>query len=133
LKPGGVACVTAWSFEQTSPDGQTESIYAAKMRSNKSSASVTSLDDNDDEKVLTDITRAGKLRVHDGRHFTQQDMLVPWASASREQTVVEDFRYYHLFMRGELAQLVMENVNQAELINEHYDEGNWVVVFRRRE
>ena len=71
-----------------------------------------------------------KLRIHEGRHFAQQDLLVPWAST--DAVAAKDFRYYHLFARGELAQLVKEFGDEAELLEEQYDEGNWLVIFRRK-
>ncbi|KAI1717263.1 2OG-Fe(II) oxygenase superfamily domain-containing protein [Ditylenchus destructor] len=86
LRAGGKACVTVWSMEQ-SLDEQ-ESAYA-KMRSRKTDSG----EENEDSSINVDV---GRLKVHDGRNFKQQDMLVPWNNVNSGE---QFFRYYHLFRK----------------------------------
>lgn len=90
-------------------------------------------------KEVDDITTLIKnttkrLFVHDGtNNFVQQDMLVPWNS----KRSTEDFlsarqflRYYHLFVKGELAELV-EDLSGCQLKHVEFEEGNWAVIFEK--
>ena len=40
-------------------------------------------------------------------------------------------RYYHVFQKGELTRLVKENVPTLEVIEECFEQGNWVVVAQK--
>uniref|UniRef100_A0A915CZR0 tRNA (carboxymethyluridine(34)-5-O)-methyltransferase n=1 Tax=Ditylenchus dipsaci TaxID=166011 RepID=A0A915CZR0_9BILA len=115
LRVGGQAIVTVWSMEQQGADDHQESAYA-KMRKSKLDSEESAL-----EKGVS------KLEVHDGRNFKQQDMLVPWNDVNSSRQFL---RYYHLFVAGELAELVAE-LSSCRLISNEYEEGNWAVVFEK--
>lgn len=134
LKPGGLGCITVWAFEQTAPDGRTKSIYATKMRANKFDSPNVEEDFDDHIESGIPLGAMEKLRIHDGKEFTQQDMLVPWSCTPASSKLAQDFRYYHLFTEGELGKLVESsfcNGVKPKLLSQHYDEGNWVVVFQK--
>lgn len=95
-----------------------ESAYA-KMRSHK-------IDTVEDE--ITKKKTPTRLKVHDGKTFKQQDMLVPWNDVNSGK---QFFRYYHLFAEDELPQLLAELPN-CKLISSEYEEGNWAVIFERK-
>ena len=40
-------------------------------------------------------------------------------------------RYYHVFQKGELSQLVVNNVPLLEILDESFTQGNWVVTARK--
>lgn len=60
------ACITVWSMEQKMNDTISEYL---KMRAKKKNVQMNRREGN------------GRLRVHEGSDFTQQDMLVPWQDA----------------------------------------------------
>ncbi|VDM44163.1 unnamed protein product [Toxocara canis] len=70
LRIGGCACVTVWAMEQTHDNVVSEYL---KMRGNKCHVQMNRRDSR------------GRLRVHEGQDFTQQDMLVPWQNANGER------------------------------------------------
>ncbi|KAL3075481.1 hypothetical protein niasHS_011988 [Heterodera schachtii] len=137
VRSGGRVLVTAWAMEQFSPN-EVPSIYTSKMRANKA----TDVEDGDDGQLQIAEDAVGKmLRIHDGKQFKQQDMLVPWSSSNnsgdqKKQTEEEDgqkqygqkdyFRYYHLFTKSEFSDLIdSEFPNCCDIESESYDEGNW--------
>lgn len=76
-----------------------------------------------------------RLFVHDGRsNFAQQDMLVPWNSKSNSDNSLASthqfLRYYHLFVEGELSELVQE-LPECRIRNVEFEEGNWAIIFEK--
>lgn len=116
LRPGGTALVTVWAMDQA-VDGESEYM---KMRANKENAT------NAEDKTATN----DKLRVHDGKHFAQQDMFVPWQRQQDDGTIEQFLRYYHVFVNGELRSLV-ESISRARLISASYEQGNWIATFQK--
>uniref|UniRef100_A0A914RJ92 Uncharacterized protein n=1 Tax=Parascaris equorum TaxID=6256 RepID=A0A914RJ92_PAREQ len=55
LSVGGRACITVWAMEQTH------------------------------NNIMNRRDSNGRLRVHEGQDFTQQDMLVPWQNADGQR------------------------------------------------
>lgn len=113
LRPRGRACITVWAFNQKE-DGE-ESIYA-KMRAARIS------DEGSNQLVMPE-----QLPIHDGTIFTQKDMLVPWQKANEAPS----FRYYHLFDRFELDELV-NSVIGLRVVESLYEQGNYVVIFEKQ-
>ncbi|KHN73841.1 Alkylated DNA repair protein alkB -like protein 8 [Toxocara canis] len=111
LRIGGCACVTVWAMEQTHDNVVSEYL---KMRGNKCHVQMNRRDSR------------GRLRVHEGQDFTQQDMLVPWQNANGERFL----RYYHLFVAGELEELC-SGVPNCEVMKSLYEEGNWIVILKK--
>ncbi|KAI6212197.1 Alkylated DNA repair protein alkB-like protein 8 [Aphelenchoides besseyi] len=110
LKPGGRALVSGWSMDQ-------KGSFYDKMRSNRT----------DDIETLAQPSTPGKLVVHDGTQFIQQDMLVPWDSSLKNH---QQLRYYHLFNDGEMDEIV-QRLNECTLLNSVYEQGNWIVEFQK--
>lgn len=107
VKKGSKICVTVWSMDQS------HSEYA-KMRGNK------------DEVVGTNA-ETNRLKVHDGKDFEQQDVLVPWTIDQKGETFL---RYYHVFKEGEAEHLI-ENVKGCELVRVEKEQGNYIIVVRK--
>ncbi|GMS90723.1 hypothetical protein PENTCL1PPCAC_12898, partial [Pristionchus entomophagus] len=130
LRVGGRACVTVWSLEQ----GQSE---YSKMRENR-----TENGEKKNEEERKEEKENGRLLVHDGREFVQQDLLVPWTISGKEarkkreeegkkEEEEETFlRFYHVFAEGELAELV-QSVDGLRLESIELEQGNYVAVFER--
>ncbi|CAD5221705.1 unnamed protein product [Bursaphelenchus okinawaensis] len=115
LRIGGRALVSGWAMDQ----GQS---HYEKMRKNKK------LEENEDVDPAENPTN--RLVVHDGTIFTQQDMLVPWESNKKSQEEAQFLRYYHLFVEGEMDELV-KKVDGTRLVTSFYEQGNWFVEFER--
>ncbi|VDK53768.1 unnamed protein product [Anisakis simplex] len=111
LRVEGRACVSVWAMEQTHNDVVSEYL---KMRGNKSHVQMNRRDSH------------GRLRVHEGQDFTQQDMLVPWQNADGERFL----RYYHLFVAGELEELCAK-VKNCDVERSLYEQGNWFVFLKK--
>lgn len=110
VKLGSKICVTVWSMDQS------QSEYA-KMRGNK---------DEVVEKATRESEKA-RLKVHDGKDFEQQDVLVPWTIDQKGETFL---RYYHVFREGEAEQLI-GSVDRCELISVQKEQGNYVIIARK--
>jgi len=83
----------------------------------------------EEDNVAPITVGVNKLQVHDGKFFTQQDMLVPWDS--EEKTAEKQvLRYYHLFVEGEMERLVAQ-VENCRVIRSFYEQGNWFVEIER--
>ncbi|EFP09543.1 hypothetical protein CRE_25438 [Caenorhabditis remanei] len=110
VKPGSKICVTVWSMDQS------KSEYA-KMRGNK------------DEQLTENETggKSDRLKVHDGKDFQQQDVLVPWTIDQQGETYL---RYYHVFRDGEAEHLI-GNVDDCELVSVEKEQGNYIIVIRK--
>lgn len=66
------------------------------------------------------------------RRFEQGDNLVSWQL--RDQKEVVD-RYCHVFQKGELDQLIREQISQKERViirESYYSKGNWVLVLEKK-
>lgn len=70
-----------------------------------------------------------KLIVHDGTIFQQQDLLVPWDSNKKEEGK-QFLRYYHLFVEGEMDQIVGQ-LGDCKLIQSFHEQGNYFVEFEK--
>ncbi|KJH49056.1 methyltransferase domain protein [Dictyocaulus viviparus] len=106
LKPGGRACISVWAMDQTNSE-------YAKMRKNK--------------EPSLDKSQSNRLKVHDGKEFVQQDMLVPWQIPDKGDTYL---RYYHLFMEGELEKL-LRLVGCCQINSIEKEQGNYIAVITK--
>ncbi|KAM3724300.1 Alkylated DNA repair protein alkB [Dirofilaria immitis] len=111
LKPDGQACITAWAYEQKLCDEPSEYL---KMRRKKRDVQMNRRDSH------------GRLRVHEGREFTQPDMLVPFQNADGSRFL----RYYHLFRDFELEDLIID-VGGCVIEKYFYEQGNWIAYVRK--
>ncbi|EPB73320.1 hypothetical protein ANCCEY_07566 [Ancylostoma ceylanicum] len=108
LKPGGKACITVWSMDQSNSE-------YAKMRDNKDS-------------VIEEAKKLDRLRVHDGKEFVQQDLLVPWRIDGTGETFM---RYYHVFAEGEMEDL-LRSVGGCSIDSIEKEQGNYIAVITKQ-
>lgn len=93
-------------------------------------------------KALSEILRVlavgGKALIYvwakeqDEKHFDQQDVFVPWKSNTQSGNTFQ--RYYHVFVKDELEQLVHQTSIQGytfEIIESYYDKSNWCVILQK--
>ncbi|CAJ0580529.1 unnamed protein product, partial [Mesorhabditis spiculigera] len=121
LRIRGRACITVWSMDQS------DSEYA-KMRENKTEEVAPEVADAAKEKE-----DASRLKVHDGKVFTQQDLLVPWQieGGVKENRGKTYLRFYHVFDEGELEALCLAAGNcQIESLTR--EQGNLIVVVKKQ-
>ncbi|KAL5258100.1 hypothetical protein ACHWQZ_G012901 [Mnemiopsis leidyi] len=109
LTPGGLGLVTVWAQEQHLDLETTESCRPCP----------------------TDGTEEGVGR----RHFDSQDVFVDWqlkkpGSVPDKSGSKLYYRYYHVFVEGELAGLISQ-VPGVELVEVTYEKANWCAVFRK--
>ena len=74
-----------------------------------------------------------RLPVHENRtNFKHNDLLVPWKNKSDEETF---HRFYHVFEEGELESLMYEALgkDKMEIESLFYDQGNWCVIFVKKQ
>ncbi|KAI1729842.1 2OG-Fe(II) oxygenase superfamily domain-containing protein [Ditylenchus destructor] len=116
LRAGGKACVTVWSMEQ-SLDEQ-ESAYA-KMRSRKTDSG----EENEDSGINMAL---GRLKVHDGRNFKQQDMLVPWNN-EMDAEIEANERHTNVQQNECCVQLAVENRRLAKALEKERQRKLYVV------
>ena len=78
---------------------------------------------------LTSVQREENLNTSYGGHNERSGL----ESAVMENPASEGIhRYYHVFQKGELSRLVKENVPDLELSDEWFEQGNWVIVARKK-
>lgn len=125
LRAGGQALIYVWALEQ-----ERDKVRSKYLKSSK-------------DKCCGKVSAKTSLPVHVNRTaFEAQDIFVPWhlkkpkdsnkLECSSVETSNENVlhRYYHTFVEGELEQLcrTVENVN---VIDSYYDQGNWCVILAR--
>ncbi|VDM56986.1 unnamed protein product, partial [Angiostrongylus costaricensis] len=106
LKPGGKACISVWALDQSNSE-------YSKMRRHKDSSL--------GEK------QSRRLKIHDGREFIQQDLLVPWQIEHKDETY---FRYYHVFAEGEIEELI-RSVGGCQIDSVEKEQGNYIAVITK--
>jgi ubiquinone/menaquinone biosynthesis C-methylase UbiE len=63
-----------------------------------------------------------------GKIFTEQESLIPWHTRDKDRTIVQ--RYYHLFVKDELEELVSE-IPSVKIIESFFERGNWGIIFEK--
>jgi len=72
------------------------------------------------------------LPIHDhSEDFRSNDVLVPWLSGDKTNTV--EHRFYHVFDRGELEGLIRELQPPPRILESYYDQGNWCVRLQKQD
>ena len=88
--------------------------------------------------------------VESKRKFDAQDVAVPWVlPASHDPTRVDEVelagdvksirklppvsvdRYCHVFIKGELEELVSRLGNKVQIVDSYYDQANWACIFKK--
>ena len=82
---------------------------------------------SDYDVVRGKLAKCGSKRVG-ARRFASQDVFVPWHPRDGSPTLG---RYYHVFVEGELAELVA-SVEEARVDKTMYHADNWVVIGTRK-
>uniref|UniRef100_A0A183E9G9 Methyltransf_11 domain-containing protein n=1 Tax=Gongylonema pulchrum TaxID=637853 RepID=A0A183E9G9_9BILA len=111
LEPGGEGCISVWAYEQKLSDEPSEYL---KMRRKKRDVQMNRRESN------------GRLRVHEGKEFTQHDMLVPFQNADGARFL----RYYHLYHDVELENLIKE-AGGCVIQKYFYEQGNWIAYVKK--
>ncbi|CAH8434430.1 unnamed protein product [Schistosoma bovis] len=134
LRVGGRGLIQVWAKEQHGISKSEPSYYV-----NRKTKTVCNV--NDSPESLSKIVEAVPgtyLPLHvNGTEFQNTDMLVPWKK--KNYTVTDQLkesdqplpnsmygRYYHLFVMGELDDLISK-VPALKIDKSFYEQGNWVV------
>lgn len=121
---GGRVLVYVWAFEQKINGKSSKYLKSTKEE----------IDQQQNKQNVYHEINGHEFAVHQNRtEFKEQDMLVQWKN--RDQKTQDDnsnpsLRFYHLFVEGELEELVMK-LNGVKLIQSYYDNGNWCAVIQR--
>ena len=135
LNTGGKALIYVWAMEQKVNNEQSK--YISTKRNEEFSVNLTETIEKIENEEKT-------IDYHVNRtEFTQQDLFVPFSKKPQnvnknQQTTDQNvnkmetyYRFYHLFMKGELEQLCVEACSNVEIVDSYYDDGNWCVILRK--
>lgn len=90
------------------------------------------------QDMLRILTQGGKALIYvwakeqDEKVFNEQDVFVPWKSNKQEGEVFQ--RYYHVFVKGELEELIeMTRIDGwgFSILESYYDKTNWCVILEK--
>ncbi|ELU01726.1 hypothetical protein CAPTEDRAFT_156565 [Capitella teleta] len=124
LRVGGKALIYVWARDQKR--GNVASNYLKESSDLPRDEEIKSAVDAKDLKAELPT----ELSVHVNRtEFQQQDLLVPWKLKGKEEKQVFH-RYYHVFEESELEELC-QRMQDVEVNDVYYDQGNWCVIFTR--
>lgn len=127
LKVGGFALIYVWAKDQLK--GQEKTSYIKQDRKHrKNNEFVVAAEDQFQTLSFSDNI---SLPVHINRtQFKHKDLLVPWKLKDNSEVESTFLRYYHVFEEGELEDLCSK-LNNVEIINSYYDQGNWCIVIKK--
>ncbi|XP_063725360.1 alkylated DNA repair protein alkB homolog 8-like [Symsagittifera roscoffensis] len=132
LNTGGKALIYVWAMEQKVNNEQSK--YISTKRNEELSVNLTENTEEKEEKTID---------YHVNRtEFMQQDLFVPFSKKpqnvkkSQQSSEIMNkmetyYRFYHLFLKGELEQLCVEACSNVEIVDSYYDDGNWCVILRK--
>ena len=92
------------------------------------------------QDMLRILTTGGKALIYvwakeqEERIFEEQDVFVPWKSNTQEGDTFQ--RYYHVFVRGELEELVNQTAIEGyefQILESYYDKSNWCVILQKNQ
>ncbi|EGR33324.1 hypothetical protein IMG5_056220 [Ichthyophthirius multifiliis] len=104
LKIGGEVIIYVWAFEQTEKSFTEQDVFVPWNLQNK----------YENEKIIS------------GEEKPNTDIQINEA----KQSVVYK-RYYHVFKKGEIEQLIIENIKNCQIVDNFYDHANWVVRLKK--
>lgn len=90
------------------------------------------------EEILRVLVLNGKALIYvwakeqDERNFDEQDVFVPWKSNKQDGDTFQ--RYYHVFVKGELEDLVQRAAVDGcgfDIVENYYDRSNWCVILEK--
>ncbi|CAH8825370.1 unnamed protein product [Trichobilharzia szidati] len=134
LRVGGEGLIQVWAKEQHGISNSEPTYYVNRK------TKPTSCDNNSSEtsERIIEAVPGVHLPLHiNGTEFRNTDMLVPWKKKNHKPSVQSDDtkdslpesmygRYYHLFIQGELDDLIAK-VPSLKIEKSFYEQGNWVV------
>ncbi len=113
MKPGGQGLITVWAKEQ-----EVENKKSTYISKHVKPLDATTMETNN---PTTD-----EIIIHTPRtEFQRSDCLVPWAKPT-----VKHLRYYHVFVKNELENL-LKPISNIKIIDSYNDDGNWCVIFQK--
>ena len=149
LKPGAKGLIYVWALEQERNNEKSNYLKTAKGTGCPVGGNYTCT--NVETKDTSSTEPEESLPVHVNRtQFKAQDLLVPWhlrkkdenAGHSNEgnssadnfdQTSSPFLRYYHVFVEGELENLLKRSQHSklVKVVKSYYDKGNWCLIFEK--
>ncbi|XP_018647651.1 hypothetical protein Smp_124160.1 [Schistosoma mansoni] len=134
LRVGGQGLIQVWAKEQHGISKSEPSYYV-----NRKTKTMCNVDDSPESlSKIVEAVPGTYLHLHvNGTEFQNTDMLVPWKKKTHKVTdqLKESNqplpnsmygRYYHLFVMGELDDLISK-VPVLKIDKSFYEQGNWVV------
>jgi SAM-dependent methyltransferase len=73
-----------------------------------------------------------RFQTIDDPAFNEQDKFLSWKNPNETKDTGDRNRYYHLFTKDEIIELVLENKN-VEILDCYLDHGNWFITLKKLE
>ncbi|ODN02324.1 Alkylated DNA repair protein alkB 8 [Orchesella cincta] len=122
LTPGGLGLIYVWAKDQNLE--KTQSTWSERQQERNFY--------NPPGSCVDQVSDYLFLPIHDrDEEFPQNDMLVPWVNHQEKQNTVHH-RYYHVFNKGELEELITDLEPAPKILDSYYEQGNWVVKFQKQ-
>lgn len=133
LTSGGRCLIYVWAKDQRSDSKKSSYLLQNKAINKKKTtqdeqrqqtALNLKVESQSEDSLLT-------LPIHTNRtEFQQQDVLVPWKLKKSQSDSSTFLRYYHVFEKGELEDLVIQ-IPEVSIAESYYDQGNHCVIFKK--
>lgn len=81
-------------------------------------------------RSASDLT-ATQLQYSSNQRKTSADTMYPTNARQTDPTNNSIHRYYHVFQKGELLQLIDDNVTMLQVQTESFTQGNWVLAAQK--
>lgn len=148
VKVGGEALFFAWAFEQEGavsghrfPEQDVLVPWHQRLKRKADSKELTSKKNskgerNDDQVKQPETCEEGLVEGEDTQSNQddkdrESDSKASHGVLNEEKLAVVYQRYCHVYSKGELPTLFQPLAPWVEVVSEHYDTGNWVVIARK--
>lgn len=145
LRPNGQALIYVWAKNQAV---KSKSSYLLQNKRNQRKDDDENDENDDVEKCsgksenINSNSSASSLPIHTNRtQFEHTDILVPWKlknptkatdeHGSSDQHPTTFLRFYHVFEENEL-ELLCKQFENISIVKSFYDQGNWCVIFQKK-
>jgi len=155
LKPGGVALIYVWAFEQKGKQFASQDVFVPwhlhdcfekgeKTKAETKLAKESGEEGEEEEKKKNEKTEDSavfKAKEETGNYQTSNEPLPitsenlgdgPEAVKNEAKNATVYKRYYHVFVQSELENLLRQ-VKELEIIESYYDRDNWCVKLKKVE
>ncbi|CAH8433889.1 unnamed protein product [Heterobilharzia americana] len=134
LRVGGQGLIQVWAKEQHGLSNSEPTYYVNR----KTKCVVDITNSSEPSTRIIEAVPGAHLPLHiNGTEFRNTDMLVPWKKKNHQSSIQSEDsnnglpesmygRYYHLFIQGELDDLI-SRVPVLRIEKSFYEQGNWVV------